>query len=83
VKIDDELKVCPDLAPERPAAGIVPTLSDAELLTLAMMGALLGYTSDRRWLRGAHRDFRGMFPYLPASLATANGCARRRAWSGT
>ena len=65
VKIDDELKVCPDVAPERPAAGIAPTLSDAELLTLAVMGALLGYTSDRRWLRRADRDFRGMFPYLP------------------
>ena len=44
VKIDDELKVCPDWAPERPAAGIAPTLSDAELLTVAVMGALLGYT---------------------------------------
>jgi hypothetical protein len=65
VKIDDELKVWPCLAPERPAGGIAPTLSDAELLTLAVMGALLGYTSDRRWLRRAHRDFRGMFPYLP------------------
>jgi len=65
VKIDDELKVCPDVAPERPAAGIAPTLSEAELLTLAVMGALLGYTSDRRWLRRADRDFRGMFPYLP------------------
>lgn len=65
VKIDDELKLRPGLAPERPVAGIAPTLSDAELLTLAVMGALLGYTSDRRWLRRAHRDFRRMFPYLP------------------
>jgi DDE family transposase len=65
VKIDDELMVSAHLAPERPAVGIVPTLSDSELLTLAVMGALLGYTSDRRWLRRAYRDFRGMFPYLP------------------
>ena len=65
VKIDDELKACPYLAPERPEVGIVPSLSDAELLTLAVMGALLGYTSDRRWLRRVDRDFRGMFPYLP------------------
>lgn len=65
VKIDDELKACPGLAPERPAVGIAPRLSDAELLTLAVMGALLGYISDRRWLRRAHRDFRSMFPYLP------------------
>lgn len=65
VKIDDRLKVRPDLAPQRPAVGIAPRLSDAELLTLAVLGALLGYTSDRRWLRRAHRDFGGMFPYLP------------------
>jgi hypothetical protein len=29
------------------------------------MSALLGYTSERRWLRRAHRDFRCLFPYLP------------------
>ena len=34
-----------------PAVGIAPTLSDFELLTLAVMSALLGYTSERRWLR--------------------------------
>lgn len=65
VKIDDELKARPGLAPERPVVGLAPRLSDAELLTLAVMSALLGYTSDRRWLRRASRDFSGMFPYLP------------------
>ena len=64
-RIDDELKAAPWLAPARPAVGIVPTLSDAELLTLAVMSALLGYTSERRWLRRAGRDFRHLFPYLP------------------
>lgn len=54
MKIDDELKLRPGLARERPVAGIAPTLSNTELLTLAVMGALLGYTSDRRWLRRAH-----------------------------
>lgn len=39
------------VAPWRPAVGIAPTLSDAELVTLAVMSALLGYTSERRWLR--------------------------------
>ena len=29
------------------------------------MSALLGYTSERRWLRRAGRDFRHLFPYLP------------------
>ena len=65
VKIDDALKSSPELAPWRPAVGIAPTLSDAELVTLAVMSALLGYTSERRWLRRADRDFRHLFPYLP------------------
>jgi hypothetical protein len=64
-RIDDALKASPELAPWRPAVGIAPTLSDAELITLAVMSALLGYTSERRWLRRARRDFRGLFPYLP------------------
>ena len=64
-KVDDALKASPELAPWRPAVGIAPTLSDAELVTLAVMSALLGYTSERRWLRHANRDFRHLFPYLP------------------
>ncbi|MEU9332544.1 IS982 family transposase [Streptomyces sp. NPDC048290] len=64
-RIDDELKASPWLAPWRPKVGIEPTLSDAELLTLVVMSALLGYTSERRWLRRVDRDFRGMFPYVP------------------
>jgi hypothetical protein len=65
VKIDDALKASPDLAPWRPEVGLAPTLSDAELVTLAVMSALLGYTSERRWLRRANRDFCHLFPYLP------------------
>lgn len=64
-RIDDELKASPWLAPWRPAIGITPTLSDAELLTPAVMSALLGFTSERRWLRHAGRDLRHLFPYLP------------------
>ncbi|MFF5011541.1 IS982 family transposase [Streptomyces phaeochromogenes] len=64
-RIDDELKASPWLAPWRPKTGIAPTLSDAELLTLAVLSALLGYTSERRWLRRVAADFRGMFPYVP------------------
>jgi hypothetical protein len=51
VKIDDMLKKWPDLAPARPEGTIPPTVSDAELLTMAVMSALLGFTSERRWLR--------------------------------
>jgi hypothetical protein len=63
--IIDALKALPDLAPWRPRFGISPTLSDAELVTLAVMSALLGFTSERRWLRHAHARLSGMFPYLP------------------
>ena len=52
----------PDLAPARPAAGIALTLSDAELLTMAVMSALLGFTSERRWLRYVNEHLAGMFP---------------------
>ena len=62
VKIDDTLRDWPDLAPERPADGIALTLSDAGLLTMAVMSALLGFTSERRWLRYADSYLAGMFP---------------------
>ena len=62
VKIDDMLRDWPDLAPVRPATGTPLTLSDAELLTMAVMSALLGFTSERRWLRYADKELAGMFP---------------------
>lgn len=65
VKIDELLKAAPQLAPWRPTVGIAPKLSDAELVTLAVMQALLGFTSEARWLRYGHRHLRHLFPYLP------------------
>jgi hypothetical protein len=65
VTIDDLLKQAPHLAPWRPRVGIAPRLSDAELVTLAVMQALLGFTSEARWLRYAGRHLRHLFPYLP------------------
>ena len=62
VKIDDMLADWPDLAPGRPADGMALTLSDAELLTMAVMSALLGFTSERRWLRYVTENLAGMFP---------------------
>jgi hypothetical protein len=62
VKIDDMLRDWPDLAPERPPGGMVPALGDAELLAMAVMSALLGFTSERRWLRYADENLAGMFP---------------------
>jgi hypothetical protein len=65
VTTDDLLKAAPQLAPWRPAVGIAPKLSDAELVTLAVLQALLGFCSEARWLRYARAHLGGLFPYLP------------------
>lgn len=65
VKTDDLLKDSPQLAPYRPEVGIAPRLSDAELVTLSVMQAMLGFTSERKWLRHARSHLRHLFPYLP------------------
>jgi hypothetical protein len=62
VKVDDLLKERPELAPARPETGIPPTVSDAEMLVMAVMSALLGYSSERKWLRRVKKEFLGMFP---------------------
>jgi len=64
VRVDDLLKSEPGRVPRRPKAGIAPKLSDAELVTLSVMQAL-GFTSEARWLRFAHAQLGGLFPYLP------------------
>jgi hypothetical protein len=58
VKIDDSLAGTRRL-------GRPPRLTDAELLTLAVMQALLGFVSEARWLRYARRHLTSAFPYLP------------------
>ena len=65
VTVDDLLLAFPHIAPARPVVGISPQLSDAELVTLAVMQALRGFTSERRWLRHAHKHLLHLFPYLP------------------
>ena len=65
VRIDDALKDRPELAPWRPKVGIAPKLSDAELLTLAVMQVLLGHASETGWLRYAHSHLSHLFRYLP------------------
>ena len=65
VTIDDLLIEHPQWAPERPAVGIAPKLTDAELLTLAVLQALLGFTSEARFIRHAHAHLRPWFSYLP------------------
>jgi hypothetical protein len=65
VTTDDLLTHRRDLAPPRPRVGFIPRLTDAELVTLAVMQALLGYTSEARWLRYARDNLRHLFRYLP------------------
>ena len=65
VRTDDLLKASPDRAPWRPRVGIAPKISDAELITLAVMQALLGHTSEARWLRYTRSHLQHLFRYLP------------------
>src|SRR6266704_3189157 len=65
----------PHLAPWRPAVGIAPKLSDAELVTLAVMQALLGFPSEARWLRYARAHLGHLFPYLPKQPGYNSACA--------
>ena len=65
VRIDDLLIAHPEWAPERPAAGIAPRLSDAELVTLAVLSALLGFDSEARFVRWAKAHLQPWFPHLP------------------
>ena len=79
VRTDDLLKACPEMAPARPAVGIAARLSDAELVTLAVLQALLGFPGEARWLRHARAHLRHLFPVsapaagLPQAAAPAAG----------
>ena len=61
----DLLKAHPEQVPWRPAVGIQPRVTDAEIITLAVMQALLSFTSEARFLRYANKHLRQMFPVLP------------------
>ena len=66
VTVDDLLIQHPEWAPERPAVGVAPKLSDAELVTLAVIQVLLRFDTEARFLRYAHAHLGPWFPYLPA-----------------
>ena len=78
VRIDDLLAQNPGLAPERPVVGFVPKLSDAELVTLAVISALLGFDNESQFVRYAHAHLRPWFPYL----ANRDGYNKRLRRSG-
>lgn len=65
VTTDDLLTAHPERVPVRPKVGIKPKISDAELITLSVIQALLGFTSEEQFLRYARKHLLAMFPYLP------------------
>ncbi len=65
VAVDDLVAAYPELAPWRPAVGIAPRVSDAELVTLAVLGTLHGSTNETAWVRYTHAHLSGLFPYVP------------------
>ena len=65
VTCDDYLKASPELSPWRSRVGLIPRISDAELITLAVMQALLEHHNERRWIRYAQARLRHLFPTIP------------------
>ena len=59
VEVDDHI-IAGRRGPGRPRR-----LSDAELACLAVAQVLLGFASERRWLRFASTRLGHLFPYLP------------------
>jgi len=57
-----------DLLPTR-AKNARRRITDAEVITLCVAQAVLGISSDRRFLRAAKRQLAGLFPALPTQDA--------------
>ena len=62
----------------RRSPGRPPKLSDAELLCLAVAQVLLGFASERRWLRFAHARLGHLFPRLLTASAYNRRLRRAR-----
>jgi hypothetical protein len=58
-----------ELVEPRRGPGCRPRLSDAELVCLAVAQVLLGYDSERRWLRAVHGRLGHLFPYVCGQAA--------------
>lgn len=65
VTADDLVRSRPELVPWRPTVGMKPQVSDAEMVTLAVLSAVLGFDGEARWVRYARAHLRHLFPYLP------------------
>ena len=63
-----------DLLPQR-ARSARRSVTDAEVVTLAVAQAVMNIASDREFLAVARRQLRELFPKLPGSRATGSvGC---------
>ena len=65
VRTDDLLNAHPEWLPPRPRVGITPRISDAELITRAVIAALRGFHDEARFVRHARRHLSHLFPYVP------------------
>jgi hypothetical protein len=74
VVTDDALKTGTVPIPVRP--GPVPSCTDAEVLTLALVRHLRGYRSERSFLAEVRQEWRHYFPRVPAQ----SECNRRVRW---
>lgn len=68
----------PERVPARPVVGFKPQTSDGELLTLAVMQALLGFPDETRFLRYAHRHLLAMFPDTAGPVGLQQAAAQAR-----
>ncbi len=62
---DNLLAIHPERVPARPVIGFGSRISDAEMLTLAVLQALLGFTSEARWIRYVEAHLTHLIPYVP------------------
>ncbi len=79
VRTDDLLKLYPEQVPYRPQVGIAPQISDAEIITLSVMQALLGYSSQARCCGTPPRISSTCSPTCLSSPATTSGSG---SWPG-
>ena len=63
-----------ELLEPRRGPGHPPKLADSELLCLAVAQVLLGYHSERRWLRAVTERLGHLFPTCAARLPTTAAC---------
>ena len=75
VRTDDLLKQYPDLAPWRPKIGLQPQLTDAELVTLAVMQRCWGTPPRPGGSATPTPTWGTCSATCPGSPATTGGCA--------